>query len=183
MAETLSYSQLKRYEYLDLLLANRKNFSTIEPSSVYANILKISEESLAPKLHEAWRTQYIKNERARGIENPVRIKPTHEQAGDTVDIANTPFSDLPEHWKNENRAAARKILLWTTGQLKNSRNELNEEFMEDGAKAICYAWNERNVAEEHQVGSWEDISEEERNKDRIQVVLAVEELVFQTGRG
>lgn len=69
--------------------------------------------SLASQFHENWRKTRM-NEQG---EYEPRIKPTTdnkwiESHGDaaTVDIANTPFEDLPKDWQAENRAAAEVVV-------------------------------------------------------------------------
>ena len=66
---------------------------------------------IASAFHEDWRKTRLQKD---GTYEP-RIKKTQDEAWivahntDEVDIANTPYADLPEDWKAENKAAAEVV--------------------------------------------------------------------------
>lgn len=96
-------------------------------------------DRLASVFHENWRASRAQ---PNGGFEP-RVKTTKDakwkakHGTDQVDIANTPFEDLPEDWQAENRAAAKVVV----DLMRTRGNNLSRE--EAGA-AIHDAWLERN---------------------------------------
>jgi len=97
------------------------------------------------------------------------------QGTDDVDIANTSFADLPSDWQGENRAAA-EVAMGELFKQVESGGLLDDTFIEQAATAVHNKWLERN-------GSWAppeqnkpfgELSEEEKEKDRVQVRKAIE---------
>lgn len=95
---------------------------------------------------------------------------------DVVDIANTNFDDLPANWKYENLEAA-KVTVWLVYEkIVNSNNITTKEF-EEMAKIVHEKRLERNWKEwsfENQRVEYEELSDEEKDKDRIQVQIAIQ---------
>ncbi len=96
-------------------------------------------DRLASVFHENWRASRAQPD--GGFEP--RVKTTKDakwkakHGTDQVDIANTPFEDLPEDWQAENRAAAKVVV----DLMRTRGGNLSRE--EAGA-AIHDAWLERN---------------------------------------
>lgn len=93
-----------------------------------------------------------------------------------VDIANTDFEDLPINRKNENLQAANIVfeLLYDRIQKKE---EITPELIEEMAKRIHEKRLERNGEEwsfSNQRVKYEELSEEEKQKDRNQILRAIE---------
>lgn len=93
-----------------------------------------------------------------------------------VDIVNTEFEDLPSNRKYENLEAAKvaislvleKVLHW---------EEINSESLEEMAEIVHNKWLERNWMEwsfDFQRVSYDQLSEEEKAKDRNQLLQAIE---------
>lgn len=126
-------------------------------------------------LHDEWRASRKKE---NGTFEP-RVKKTKDQAWtekngtDQVDIANTDYRDLPEDWKGENKASAEVAI----GEIyKAGGKNLDENFIEKASAAVHDAWRERNKswAPKEQMVEFDELSEEEKNKDRVMVEKAVE---------
>lgn len=95
---------------------------------------------------------------------------------DVVDIANTEFEDLPNNWKYENFEAVKiavdlvyeKVLNW---------ERITPKMVEDMSKIVHEKWLERNWIEwsfENQRVDYEELSEEEKAKDRVQIEIAIQ---------
>ena len=93
-----------------------------------------------------------------------------------VDIVNTEFEDLPSNRKYENLEAAKvaislvleKVLHW---------EEINSEMLEEMAEIVHNKWLERNWMEwsfDFQRVSYNQLSEDEKAKDRNQLLQAIE---------
>ena len=93
-----------------------------------------------------------------------------------VDIVNTEFEDLPSNRKYENLEAAKvaislvleKVLHW---------EEINSESLEEMAEIVHNKWLERNWMEwsfDFQRVNYDQLSEEEKAKDRNQLLQAIE---------
>lgn len=132
---------------------------------------------LGSLLHDEWRAP---RKQADGSFTP-RTKTTKDETWasahgtNEVDIANTSFADLPSDWQGENRAAAEVAMGELFRQVENG-GLLDDSFVEQAAAAIHDKWLERN-------GSWApaeqnkpfgELSEEEKEKDRVQVRKAIE---------
>jgi hypothetical protein len=137
-----------------------------------------ADQICADKLHEEWRKGRLV---ADGSFEP-RLKTTTDQVWisrqgtDQVDIANTSFSDLPKDWQQDNLLAAKGAIA-AIGNLRN--NELlGSGDLESVASQIHDHWLERNGewAEDHQLLPYRDLSEEEKEKDRVVARLAAEAL-------
>lgn len=134
---------------------------------------------VASKLHEAWR----ESRRITGTDTfEPRIKPakdvewTAKNGGQTeLDIANTPYENLPKPWQAENKAAAESAV----SEIKKAQEQnlpLDESFVETASNAQHVAWLERNGswAEEGQKLPYPELSETEKEKDRVVVRTALE---------
>lgn len=120
-------------------------------------------ESVATRLHDAWRAPRAL---ADGSFEP-RMK--DDGAGGQVDIANTDYADLPPRWQAENAAAAAGAIQAVS---ENPRD------LEAAASAVHDDWLSRNGewAEPEQKLPYEQLSEVEKEKDRVVVHAAREEI-------
>lgn len=135
-------------------------------------------EALASVLHEDWRTP--RRRPATGDYEP-RLKATKDaawiaaHAGQTdVDIANTPYQDLPSEWQAENRASA-EVAIAVVGDALARGQSLDAGFVEAASAVIHTRWVERNGAwaTPEQKLPYQDLSVEEKEKDRLIVRAAI----------
>ena len=92
-----------------------------------------------------------------------------------IDIANTPYSELTEAWRAENKASAEAAI----GEVMRARQEgkeLGQDFVEQASSVIHDKWLERNGswAPPEQNKPYSELSEEEKEKDRLFVRMAIE---------
>ena len=95
---------------------------------------------------------------------------------DLVDIANTKFENLPSNWKYENFEAAKVAVDLVYERVVNWL-EITPEMIEEMSKTVHDKWLERNWIEwsfENQRVDYEDLFEEEKAKDRVQIEIAIQ---------
>jgi thiamine pyrophosphate-dependent acetolactate synthase large subunit-like protein len=111
---------------------------------------------MAASLHKDWAD-------ARNYEP--RLK--DDGHGGEIDIANTSFEKLPYQWQQENLAAAEAAL----SRVKAAKGDIDL-----AAAGIHEDWLSRNGewAEPHQKLSYEELSEEEKEKDRVVARIAAQ---------
>lgn len=93
-----------------------------------------------------------------------------------VDIVNTEFEDLPSNRKYENLEAA-KVAISLVSEKVLHWEEINSESLEEMAEIVHNKWLERNWMEwsfDFQRVSYNQLSEEEKAKDRNQLLQAIE---------
>lgn len=135
-------------------------------------------QKVASTFHEEWRKNRLQNDWT--------YKPMIEKSKDgirniahwtdTVDIANTDFVDLPDNWKYENIEAAKVAVDLVYEKILNLEN-ISNETIEEMSNIVHKKWLERNWIEwsfENQRVSYENLSEEEKEKDRIQIKTAID---------
>lgn len=135
-------------------------------------------EKVASIFHERWRKNRLQND---GKYEPMIEKSEDEQWNmehwiDVVDIANTEFEDLPSNWKYENLEAAKIAVDLVYGKVV-SWEKINSEMIEELSKVVHQKWWERNGvlwSFENQRVDYEELLEEEKAKDRIQIELAIQ---------
>ena len=142
------------------------------------------ETSVASKLHDAWRE-------SRGKEADGTFVPRQKiLQGKAYDIANLSFSELPPYFKLENLLAAhvaceciRDAYVQHSGDKDALKSYLrSSEFLEFGGEKQHIYWLKRNgkkdwVTEEQRL-PYEELSDEEKEKDREIVRVAVETYVL-----
>ena len=135
-------------------------------------------EKVASAFHEKWRENRLQSD---GKYKSMMEKSEDEEWNinhwtDVVDIANTEFEDLPSNRKYENLEAAKlavdlvydSILAWKQLLLKD---------IEEMSKIVHEKRLERNGVQwsfENQRVAYQNLSEEEKSKDRIQIQLAIQ---------
>lgn len=135
---------------------------------------------LASQFHEQWRE-------SRLLENggfEPRVKDTNDSewsvahSGATqVDIANTPFEDLPTDWQAENMAAAETAQGTLNEGFANFEDIKSDEFIEKASSNIHDEWVGRNSSYAEESGlnvPYDQLPEDEKSKDRAQILTAVE---------
>jgi hypothetical protein len=147
-------------------------------------------ETKAARLQEGWRKTFEQQwmeERAAGKEGregpPERLKPTTDKAWieahgtDQVDIYNTPYAELPDDWKQENRDAAKVVedILEKHGGTVDLTDEKTR--LEVG-EAVHAAWLSRHGEEDWVKGGeldkpFAELSPLEQKKDIDQVYIAM----------
>ena len=133
---------------------------------------------VANELHDAWR----ESRRIPGTDTfEPRIKPakdaewTAKNGGQTeLDIANTSYENLPKPWQAENKSAAESVVK-EIRKAEFSNIPLDDSFIETASNAQHVAWLERNGswAEEGQKLPYPELSETEKEKDRVVVKTAL----------
>jgi hypothetical protein len=126
--------------------------------------------------HDAWRAPRL--DAASGLYEP-RVKVTTYQRCITahkateVDIANTPYGQLPGDWQLENKLSAEFAV---TAVLDGASRgyALDSAFVEETAAALHAWWLERNreYATDEQLLPYLQLSETEKSKDRLFVEAA-----------
>ena len=128
--------------------------------------------------HESWRKSRIDK---NGVCKPIMEKSEDEEWTkkhwtQTVDIANTEFEDLPSNWQRENLEAA-KVAVGLVYKKVVDWEKITSEMIEEMSNIVHIKWLERNWIEwsfENQRVNYENLSEEEKAKDRIQIEIAIQ---------
>lgn len=130
-------------------------------------------ETVAGALHEDWRRPRLQPD---GSYEP-RVKTTNDSAWiaargtDQVDIANTPFHELPADWQAENRSAASVVVRLMGDRAIDLAQEADRQH---AGHVIHEAWLERNDwarGGELDV-PFAELPPEEQAKDLAQVAIA-----------
>ena len=135
-------------------------------------------QEVASTFHEEWRKNRLQKD---GTYLPMVEKSEDETRNkihwtDIVDIANTDFADLPDNWRYENIEAA-KVAVDLVYEKMLNLEKISNEMIEEMSNIVHEKWLERNWIEwsfENQRVSYENLSEEEKEKDRIQIKTAIE---------
>ena len=135
-------------------------------------------ERVASAFHEKWRENRLQNDDKY---KPMIEKSEDEEWNtvywtDVVDIANTKFKDLPSNRKHENLEAA-KVAVDLVYEKVINWEEMNSKMIEEMSKIVHEKWLERNGIQwsfENQRVDYQNLSEEEKAKDRIQIELAIQ---------
>lgn len=140
--------------------------------------------SLASDLHETWRLTRRKED---GTYEPRIKKSTDEEwnikhGTDEVDIANCSFDELPSNWQYENLSAAKVAIDLVYDKTLAGENITAEE-KEQMASVVHDEWLKRNdwvfdseYGDPNLAVSYEDLSEDEKYKDNIQLDKAEEKV-------
>ncbi len=127
--------------------------------------------TVASSLHDQWRASRRKED---GTYEP-RMK--DDGLGGQVDIANTDYINLPEKWQGENKVAAEVAVNLVYGAKQESKDINSPEFLEEASEAVHVEWMKRNPKEEWNAAQhvpYSELPEAEKQKDRDQVVLAIQ---------
>ena len=135
-------------------------------------------QKVASTFHGEWRKNRLQSDWTYKpmIEKSEDEKRTKEHWTDTVDIANTEFEDLPYNWKYENIEAAKVAVNLVYEKILNLE-KISIETIEEMSNIVHEKRLERNWIAgsfENQRVSYEDLSEEEKEKDRLQVNIAID---------
>ena len=135
-------------------------------------------EKVASMFHEKWReNRLIDNGKYKPmIEKSEDKEWNMEHWTDVVDIANTEFEDLPSNRKQENLEAAKVAVDLVYEKIVN-KEKVDSEMIEEMSKIVHEKWLERNGVQwsfENQRVAYQNLSEEEKAKDRIQIELAIQ---------
>ena len=123
--------------------------TTNRPSrSKAAAAVRSMAPDIAAEFHEDWRADFLHDngKRAKRVKTTTDAAWIANNGTDQVDIAHTPFSELPDDWKAENLAAAKVA----TGFVANHLPELGTprkraKVIADGAAHIHEQWLKRNT--------------------------------------
>jgi len=135
-------------------------------------------QKVASTFHEEWRKNRLQEDWTYKpmIEKSKDKTWTKIHWTDTVDIANTDFEDLPDNWKYENNEAAKVAVDLVYEKILNLE-KITTETIEEMSNIVHEKRLERNWIAwsfENQRVSYEDLSEEEKEKDRLQIKTAIE---------
>ena len=131
------------------------------------------------KFHDEWRKSMAQEDwtYASRIEKVLDENRIQQHNWKTeVDIVNTEFEDLPSNRKYENLEAAKVAISLVSEKVLNWE-EINSESLEEMAEIVHNKWLERNWMEwsfDFQRVSYNQLSEEEKAKDRNQLLQAIE---------
>ena len=141
--------------------------------SMLAGGLDKAVEMLGSKLHEKWAEGYRSGEKAKGNENPTRMK--DDGMGGQVDILNTSYAELPPKWQAENKAQAESAIGLVSKDMAGAMDNI-----ENLAAQVHEQWLGRNSwAKDGPLGvSYAELEEEEKQKDR-DVIKAAYEILSQ----
>lgn len=140
--------------------------------------------SLASDLHEAWRLTRRKED---GTYEPRIKKSTDEEwnikhGTDEVDIANCKFEELPSNWQYENLSAA-KVAIDLVYDKTLAGENIKAAEKEQMASVVHDEWLKRNdwvfdseYGDSNLAVSYENLSEDEKLKDKIQLDNAQEKV-------
>jgi hypothetical protein len=153
------------------------NFEQIPQQENNENPKEQNILELGSAFHEEWREGRKQED---GSYEP-RMKITKdekwisENGTDQIDIANTLFENLPEDWQKENKVAA-EVVMNEIFDAKENDEKINEDFIENASSVVHEEWLKRNGdwAEEEQKKPYIELSEEEKDKDRAQVIKGLE---------
>lgn len=134
-------------------------------------------QKVASTFHEEWRKNRLQSDWTYKpmIEKSEDEKRTEKHWTDTVDIANTAFEDLPNNWQYENIQAAQVAVDLVYEKILNLE-KISIETIEGMSNIVHEKRLERNWIAgsfENQRVSYEDLSEEEKAKDRAQILTAI----------
>lgn len=130
-------------------------------------------QKIASVFHEKWRESRLYKPM---IEKSDDKEWNIEHWTEMVDIANTKFEDLPSNRRYENLQAAQVVVDLVYDKVVNWE-EISWEMIERMSKVVHEKWLERNWVEwsfENQRIAYEKLSEEEKEKDRIQIEIAIQ---------
>lgn len=142
-----------------------------ENSEIYKKMI----EDIADLSHKKFRKIY------REVNSGSRIKITADEVWiaqrgtNQADLAKLDSSELPSDWKKERWYGAKTALDAVLEGLKSNAS-FDEKFVEYAADLVHKDWLERNLdraKDEHKL-SYEYLSEEDKEKDRIFVYSAIE---------
>ena len=132
-------------------------------------------EAIASLSHERFRDIY------RKVNKGTRIKKTKDQKWikqhktNQADLAKLNYFELPEDWRMERWLGAKEALDILLERVRIGKS-LDGKFVEYASKIIHKEWLERNIdraKDEHKV-SYEELSNEAKEKDRIFIRVAIE---------
>lgn len=136
-------------------------------------------KSFGSQLHEEWRKPRWREE---SKDYEPKIKKTKDQAWSQahggvveVDIANTSYEGLPSDWQGENKMSA-EVAVTEVEKAIEAGMPLDESFIEAASSTLHDKWLERNGnrAPSEQKKPYSELSEEEKEKDRVIIKKAVE---------
>lgn len=144
------------------------------------------ESQMASHLHDEWRKPRLTGGQhgTPDAKYEPRMKPTGLPDGGEVDIANTPYDKLPPKWQQENKSAGQSAIQAVQKQLETNENNMNRIDIEAVSSSIHDAWMNRNSWAKDQTPQlfvpYNELPEEEKEKDRVQARKAIELLSSQT---
>lgn len=133
-------------------------------------------QKVASTFHEEWRKNRLQDDWTYKpmIEKSEDEKRTEQHWTDIVDIANTAFEDLPSNWQYENIQAAKVAVDLV---YEKDLEKITAETIEELSQIVHEKRLERNWIAwsfENQRVSYENLSEAEKAKDRLQIQIAIE---------
>ncbi len=135
-------------------------------------------QKIASVFHEEWRKNRLEKDDSY---KPMIEKSEDEERNlihwtDMVDIANTKFEDLPSNRKYENFEAAKVVVDLVYDSILEWK-EFSLEEIDRMSKIVHEKWLKRNGIQwsfENQRVDYEKLSDEEKEKDRAQIKLAIQ---------
>lgn len=159
-----------------------------------ANKAVDAANEMASQLHEQWRAsrklengQFDPRVKVEYVTDDGKEKWVNEgklpEGADEVkrqDIANTEFKDLDPYWQAENLAAA-DVAVGEVSKTMEKGAALDDKFIEEASAVVHEKWLERNqwvldpqYGNPDQAKPYAELSENEKEKDRVQIRQAIE---------
>ena len=123
----------------------------------------------ASSAHEVWRKNFDTSYAETGVPSKQRVKKNSD--GTEADI-NVPFEQLHRDWQKENLAAGEAALYAVSVEYQASQKHTGNTFMEIAAEHIHNEWMKRNPKQDYNAAQhvpYQDLPEDEKQKDRVQV--------------
>ena len=130
-------------------------------------------DDLSSILHDKWRQSLVVKKESR-LESTDDIEWITKNGRKEVDLVNTLYKDLPNDWKEENKASA-KVAFSEIYKAQEEGQVLDDYFVEKASELIHLRWLERNSDSKfsYQDMPYDALSEEEKEKDRLVVKEAI----------
>ncbi len=128
-------------------------------------------EEVAEIVHEDLRRSYGNKPHIRATKDETWIK---KYDTDQIDLGSFNYSQLPLDWQNERKTGA-QIAVDAVLEAEKNNELLDNEFIERVSLALHFRWLDRNYnrATDTQKSSYAELSEKEKEKDRIFVRTAI----------
>ena len=136
---------------------------------------------LGSDMHDIWRMTRKKNDGSfeSRIKKSTDLKWNDMHGTDLVDIANCSFYELPFNWQYENLEASRVVINLVYDKIVNGVF-ISSDDLEEMSSIVHDEWLKRNSwaydSKPELTVSYEQLSLEEKNKDKNQVILAIKKV-------
>ena len=130
---------------------------------------------VADRVHEKFKLIYAENNNGSRVKSTTDEAWINQNGTDRADLAKLKYDELPMDWKNE-RWCGCKVALDLVLDAHAKEEIFDNDFIEKASSFVHEDWLNRNgdKAEKEHRRSYEDLSKEAKEKDRIFVCAAIE---------